>query len=40
MSREARYGWLHSISARKVDKVENEMHFRKERMSYTYRTVR
>jgi len=40
LSKEARYAWVHSISGRKVDKVDKEMHFRKERISYTFRTVR
>lgn len=37
---EARYAWLHSIAARKIDKVENETHFRTRRLSLTFRTIR
>ncbi|KRX00371.1 hypothetical protein PPERSA_10870 [Pseudocohnilembus persalinus] len=39
-SGEARYAWQHSIAARKVDKVENEMHFRQRRISYTFRAIK
>lgn len=39
-SGEARYAWQHGIATRKVDKINQEMHFRKRRISYTLRTVR
>lgn len=37
---EARHVWSHSIAARKMDKVEGEMHFRRKRVSLTFRTIR
>ena len=39
-SGEARYAWTHSIAARKMDKVDDDMIFRKKRVSLTFRTIR
>jgi len=36
-SGEARYAWFHSISPRKIDKVEGDFEFRRRRVSLTFR---
>ncbi|EGR33100.1 hypothetical protein IMG5_061460 [Ichthyophthirius multifiliis] len=40
MSGEGRYAWTHCISSRKVDRVQDEVIFRKRRVSLTFRTIR
>lgn len=37
---EARHVWTHTIAARKIDKVNGEMLFRRKRVSLTLRTIR
>ncbi len=37
---EARFIWQHSISLRKIDRVEDNIYFRKRRISLTYRRIR
>ena len=39
LSGEARYAWFHSISGRKIDKVEGDFNFRRRRVSLTFRSV-
>jgi alkylated DNA repair protein alkB family protein 8 len=39
-SEEARYIWEHSISLRKIDRVEDNVYFRKRRVSLTFRKIR
>lgn len=39
-SEEARYIWEHSISLRKIDRVEDDVFFRKRRVSLTFRKIR
>ena len=40
LSGEVRYDWLHTISERKVDKVEGLLRFRHRRVSLTFRKVK
>ena len=39
-SGEARYHWMHSISQRKIDKVEGLLKFRHRRISLTFRKIK
>lgn len=39
-SGEVRFAWFHSIASRKMDRVEDQMHFRRRRLSLTFRTIR
>lgn len=39
-SGEARYAWYHTISQRKVDKVEGKLIFRRRRISLTFRKIK
>mmetsp|Transcript_48240 Transcript_48240/g.35421 ORF Transcript_48240/g.35421 Transcript_48240/m.35421 type:complete len:115 (-) Transcript_48240:798-1142(-) len=39
-SGEARYNWLHSISQRKIDKVDGLLRFRHRRISLTFRKIK
>lgn len=39
-SEEARYVWEHSISLRKIDRVNDDVFFRKRRISLTFRKIR
>lgn len=40
-SGEARYAWFHSIAERRLDKIcNNEVYFRRRRISLTYRRIR
>ena len=39
-SGQARYDWLHSISTRKIDKVEGRLKFRSRRVSLTFRKIK
>lgn len=37
---EARFVWEHSIALRKIDRVEDNIYFRKRRLSLTFRKIR
>ena len=37
---EARFIWEHSISLRKIDRVEDNIYFRRRRVSLTFRKIR
>ena len=39
-SGEARYNWLHSISTRKIDRVQGKLKFRSRRVSLTFRKIK
>lgn len=40
LSGEARFLWEHSIALRKIDRVEDNIFFRKRRISLTFRKIR